>query len=95
MEKGKQVVGKSFDEMFGNATEFIPNPDEMVEGEFDSLDEEDAGGEDELADVDCTGIEPSDEEPATEDEDGREYYDFGEDEDDEDDDEDALFGGTE
>ena len=51
----------SFDEMFGNAQEYIPDPNDLNEDEFASLDEEDAGGEEELEDMDLDGIEPSDE----------------------------------
>lgn len=38
----KRSVGELFDEMFADAQEYIPDPKDIVEGEFDVLDEEDA-----------------------------------------------------
>ncbi len=74
----------SFDEMFGNAQEFIPDPNDLNEDEFASLDEEDAGGEEELEDMDLDGIEPSDE-PVEEKngEEDEDDYGFADDEEDE------------
>lgn len=74
----------SFDEMFGNAQEYIPDPNDLNEDEFASLDEEDAGGEEELEDMDLDGIEPSDEpvEEKNGEEDGDDYG-FADDEEDE------------
>jgi len=95
MDTNKKSVGMSFDEMFGDAQEFIPNPTDIVEGEFAALDEEDAGGEDELEDVDCTDIVPSDEVVSEDTEDDFDFYDEDEDEDDEDDSEDEDTGEEE
>jgi hypothetical protein len=74
----------SFDEMFGNAQEYIPDPNDLNEDEFASLDEEDAGGEEELEDMDLDGIEPSDE-PVEEKngEEDEDDYGFADDEEDE------------
>ena len=74
----------SFDEMFGNAQEYIPDPNNLNEDEFASLDEEDAGGEEELEDMDLDGIEPSDE-PVEEKngEEDEDDYGFADDEEDE------------
>lgn len=74
----------SFDEMFGNAQEYIPDPTDLNEDEFASLDEEDAGGEEELEDMDLDGIEPSDE-PVEEKngEEDEDDYGFADDEEDE------------
>lgn len=79
----------SFDEMFGNAQEYIPDPNDLNEDEFASLDEEDAGGEEELEDMDLDGIEPSDE-PVEEKngEEDEDDYGFADDEEDEEADED-------
>ena len=81
----------SFDEMFGNAQEYIPDPNDLNEDEFASLDEEDAGGEEELEDMDLDGIEPSDEpveeKNGEEDEDDYGYADDEEDEEEADDEE--------
>lgn len=60
--ENKKATGFSFDDMFGGAQEFIPNPADMVEGDFESLDEEGDASEDELADIDCSGIEASSDE---------------------------------
>jgi len=74
----------SFDEMFGNAQEYIPDPNDLNEDEFASLDEEDAGGEEDLEDMDLDGIEPSDE-PVEEKngEEDEDDYGFADDEEDE------------
>lgn len=74
----------SFDEMFGNAQEYIPDPNDLNEDEFASLDEEDAGGEEELEDMVLDGIEPSDE-PVEEKngEEDEDDYGFADDEEDE------------
>jgi len=74
----------SFDEMFGNAQEYIPDPNDLNEDEFASLDEEDAGGEEELEDMDLDGIEPFDE-PVEEKngEEDEDDYGFADDEEDE------------
>ena len=45
MDNKKKAVSMSFDEMFGNAQEYIPDPDDLNEDEFATLDEDDAGGE--------------------------------------------------
>lgn len=55
-----KAVKKSFDEMFGEAPEFVPNPTDLVEGDFTSLDEEEGEGEEELTDMDCTDLAPAD-----------------------------------
>lgn len=75
----------SFDEMFGNAQEYIPDPTDLNEDEFASLDEEDAGGEEELEDMDLDGIEPSDEpvEEKNGEEEDEDDYGFADDEEDE------------
>jgi len=80
----------SFDEMFGNAQEYIPDPNDLNEDEFASLDEEDAGGEEELEDMDLDGIEPSDE-PVEEKngEEDEDDYGFADDEEDEEEEEEA------
>lgn len=85
----------SFDEMFGNAQEYIPDPKDLNEDEFASLDEEDAGGEEELEDMDLDGIEASEEPSEVEGEDEEEEdYGFA-DEDEEDEEEDEDHGDEE
>lgn len=59
MGEFKKAVGKSFEEMFGDAQEFVPNPKDMADVDFSSLDEEDFGGEEELEEIDCADIEPA------------------------------------
>jgi hypothetical protein len=52
----KKAVSKSFDEMFGDAQEFIPDTKDIDESEFEVLDEVDAGGEEDLGEIDITGL---------------------------------------
>ena len=63
----------SFDTMFGNAQEFIPDPETINEEEFASLDEEDAGGEDDLDDITLEGIEAAIDEAIEDEEDDLDY----------------------
>lgn len=84
----------SFDEMFGNAQEYIPDPNDLNEDEFASLDEEDAGGEEELEDMDLDGIEPSDE-PVEEKNGEEDEDDYGFADDEEDEEEEADEGAEE
>lgn len=84
----------SFDEMFGNAQEYIPDPNDLNEDEFASLDEEDAGGEEELEDMDLDGIEPSDE-PVEEKNGEEDEDDYGFADDEEDEEEEADEGDEE
>lgn len=84
MDNKKKAVSMSFDEMFGNAQEYIPDPDDLNEDEFATLDEDDAGGEEELDELNLEGLEPSDEpEDSEEDEDDFDYGFADEDEDEE------------
>lgn len=57
LEDFKMGIVNDFDTMFGSAPEVVPDPADMESGEFDALDEEDAGGEEELTEMDCSGIE--------------------------------------
>lgn len=68
MSSGKKF-DEMFDELFGDAQEFVPNPADIkeVEGEFATLDEDDVGDEDALDDVDCSEI-PADTEVSEDDE---------------------------
>lgn len=83
MDIKKKTVSMSFDEMFGNAQEYIPDPDDLNEDEFATLDEEDAGGEEDLEDMELEGLEPSDEPEESEDEEDDFNYGFADDEEDE------------